>query len=617
MRDCTRLQDINATVRAVPAEPVFEPGGSLKLLSGVLRSFAEATSDYGTLVDVVARQLSEVVKDGCVVRLLDSEGWLQPAAVHMPIEGRISDPEELTAVRAHMARPQHLRDHEAGRTVIQTGDSLLVPRLDMEQVRRTAAPPVANAFEKIGIHSLLFVPLRVRGESIGLLALVRFEQTSPPFSDGDRSLAQALADHAALAISNARLLQAALAELAERQRAEAQLRKAEEQLRQAQKMEAIGRLAGSVAHDFNNLLSVILSYSSLVLAELKAVDPLRADLESIKKAGEKAADLTNQLLAFSRQQVLAPRVLDLNEIVVGSERMLRRLLGEDVELIIQYERNLAHVVADPGQIDQVVMNLAINARDAMPEGGKLTIETRNVVLDESYTTEHFEAGVGPHVMLAVSDTGVGMDKQTQIRIFEPFFTTKELGKGTGLGLSTVFGIVKQSGGNIWVYSEPGGGTTFKVYFPAVEGEQPEAPEVLEPVTLHGTETILLVEDQDEVRRVAHAILRKFGYHVIEARNAGEALLSCERHPRTIHLLLTDVVMPQMSGRELAERLLRIRPEMRVLYMSGYTENAIVHHGILDSGISYLQKPIVPELLARRVREVLDARVRKNSGSESS
>ena len=603
----------------MPAEPVLEPGGSLRLLSGVLRSFAEATSDYHTLVDVVARELSEVVKDGCVVRLLDSDGWLQPAAVYMPVENRIADPEELAAVRAHMARPQHLRDHEAGRRVIESGDPLLVPQLDLAEVRRTAAPPVANAFEKIGIHTLLFVPLRVRGESIGLLALVRFEPSSPPFNEADRNLAQALADHAALAISNARLLRSALDELAERQRAEEQLRKAEEQLRQAQKMEAIGRLAGSVAHDFNNLLSVILSYSSLVLAELKAVDPLRADLESIKKAGEKAADLTNQLLAFSRQQVLAPRVIDLNEVVNGSERMLRRLLGEDIELIIHYGRHISQVKADPGQIDQVVMNLAINARDAMPEGGKLTIETRDVVLDESYATEHFETGIGPHVMLAVSDTGVGMDKQTQARIFEPFFTTKELGKGTGLGLSTVFGIVKQSGGNIWVYSEPGGGTTFKVYLPVVEGVQAEAaetPGVHEPVTLNGSETILLVEDQEEVRRVAHAILRKFGYHVIEARNAGEALLSCERHPRTIHLLLTDVVMPQMSGRELAERLRQIRPEMRVLYMSGYTENAIVHHGILDSGISYLQKPIVPEMLARRVREVLDAKARRVSVPET-
>jgi two-component system cell cycle sensor histidine kinase/response regulator CckA len=387
-------------------------------------------------------------------------------------------------------------------------------------------------------------------------------------------------------------------------------RKVEAQLRHAQKMEAVGRLAGSVAHDFNNMLSVILGYSSLVLADLKPVDPLRADIDMIRVAGEKAAALTRQLLAFSRQQVLAPRVLDLNEVVQGSERMLRRLLGEDVELVIHYDRNLSRVRVDPSQMDQVVMNLALNARDAMPHGGKLTIETREVELDPSYTADHFDVSPGPHVMLAVSDTGIGMDKETQSRIFEPFFTTKEVGKGTGLGLSTVFGIVRQSGGHIWVYSELGGGSTFKVYLPRAEAGQPEIVEFVAPVTLRGTETILLVEDQDEVRRVAQEILVRQGYHVIAAQNAGEALLSCERHPRTIHLLLTDVVMPQMSGRELAERLGPMRPDMKVVYMSGYTDNAIVHHGILDSGIAYVQKPLVPDMLARRVREVLDTPIRR-------
>jgi two-component system, cell cycle sensor histidine kinase and response regulator CckA len=379
----------------------------------------------------------------------------------------------------------------------------------------------------------------------------------------------------------------------------------EAQFRHAQKMEAVGRLAGSVAHDFNNVLSVILSLTSIILTDLKAIDPLRIDIETIKKAGERGADLTRQLLAFSRQQVIAPRTVDMNEIVLEAERMLKRLLREDVELVTHCQRQLSKVMVDPGQIDQVILNLAINARDAMPDGGKLTIETRDVVLDDSYANGHFGSTPGPHVMLAVSDTGVGMSKETQARIFEPFFTTKGIGKGTGLGLSTVFGIVQQCRGNIWVYSEPGGGTTFKVYFPTHKGPDTMIPEPTAPVTLQGTETILLVEDQDDVRQVAQQILRRYGYHVIEARNAGEAWLTSERHPRTIQLLLTDVVMPQMSGRELAERLTRARPEMKVLYMSGYTDNTIVHHGILDSGIAYLQKPILPEMLARRVREVLD------------
>ncbi|HWA75453.1 MAG TPA: response regulator [Polyangiaceae bacterium] len=382
-------------------------------------------------------------------------------------------------------------------------------------------------------------------------------------------------------------------------------RRLEQQLSQAQKMEAIGRLAGSVAHDFNNLLSVILTYSTMLLGDMNAVDPMREDLESIKKAGEKAADLTRQLLMFGRKQVLAPRLLDLSELVRESETILRRLLREDIEFVVFCEPALRKVRVDPTQIDQVVMNLTVNARDAMPEGGKLTIETQNVVLAEALLSEHCEAAPGPYVMLSVSDTGTGMDKLTQDRIFEPFFTTKALGKGTGLGLATVFGIVQQSGGVIRVESELGRGTTFKIYFSAAEGVDAQVPEVIEPNTLRGTETVLLVEDQDEVRRAALLILHRYGYQVIEARNAGEAWLSAERKV-PIHLLLTDVVMPQMSGKELADRLKKSRPDMRVLYMSGYTDQAIVHRGILDEGIAFLQKPFVPDALARRVREVLDA-----------
>jgi CheY-like chemotaxis protein len=277
---------------------------------------------------------------------------------------------------------------------------------------------------------------------------------------------------------------------------------------------------------------------------------------------------------------------------------------------------VSKITADPGQLDQIIMNLAVNARDAMPDGGKLTIETRDVVLDEHYASDHLGAKSGPHVMLAVSDTGIGMDKETQGRIFEPFFTTKGPGKGTGLGLSTVFGIVRQSGGSIWVYSEAGRGTTFKLYFPTTEASDVALVAQPQPTTPTGSETILVVEDQDDVRQIAKQILRRYGSHVIEARNAGEALLSCENDPRTIQLLLTDVVMPQMSGRQLAERLAKIRPDMRVLFMSGYTESAVLHHGILDSGIAYLQKPLVPDDLARRVREVLDAPARRSPRARS-
>jgi two-component system, cell cycle sensor histidine kinase and response regulator CckA len=406
----------------------------------------------------------------------------------------------------------------------------------------------------------------------------------------------------------ANLCRGSIIDISERKRLERTLSQTEDRLRQAQKMEAIGRLAGGIAHDFNNLLSVILGYSSILVEDLKPMDPLRADLEAIRSAGVKASELTRQLLAFSRRQVLAPRVVNLNELVLESERMLRRLLREDIDLVTHCERGSCLVRVDPSQIDQIVMNLAVNARDAMTHGGKLTIETQGVVLERAYASEHPGVNPGRHVVLSVSDTGVGMDRDTQARIFEPFFTTKATGKGTGLGLSTVFGIVQQSGGHIWVYSEPGNGTTFKIYFPEATEDvapQPQA-QTLRPETLHGSETILLVEDQDEVRLVARDILRRYGYNVLEARHAGEALLLCEQHLRTIHMLVTDVVMPQMNGRELAERLILQRPGLRVLYMSGYTEHAIVHHAILDSDVEYLQKPIVPEALARRVREVLDA-----------
>jgi len=382
----------------------------------------------------------------------------------------------------------------------------------------------------------------------------------------------------------------------------------EQQLRQSQKMEAIGRLAGGIAHDFNNLLMVISGYSEFLLDRLGPDPELRGPAQEISSASERATSLTRQLLAFSRKQMLTPKVIDLNGVVTENLKMLTRLIGEDIDLVMIPASELGPVKADPGQIEQVIMNLAVNARDAMPHGGRLTIETANVTLDEAYARMHAPVQPGDYTMLAITDTGVGMDNETQSRIFEPFFTTKGM-KGTGLGLSTVYGIVKQSGGYIWVYSELGKGTSFKIYLPHVTTD--EAGMVEQPVVTSATptetprETILVVEDELNLRRLTRQFLDNQGYTVLEAADGAAAVQICVANQGTIHLLLTDVVMPGMNGRELAQRVSEIRPNMKVLYMSGYTENAIGQNGTLDAGIKLLQKPFTLHALKATVREVLD------------
>jgi PAS domain S-box-containing protein len=383
-------------------------------------------------------------------------------------------------------------------------------------------------------------------------------------------------------------------------------RRLQQQVLQSQKMEAVGRLAGGIAHDFNNLLTVITSYSDLLLEDLGKDDPKRDDVEQVRKAAEGAASLTRQLLAFSRQQVLAPRVVSLNAVVDSLQKILRRVIGEDVELATALAPDLGAVKADVGQLEQVLMNLTVNARDAMPTGGKLTIETANVEHDPAYARAREGAAVSRFVMLAVTDTGVGMDEATKARIFEPFFTTKEAGKGTGLGLATVYGIVNQSGGFIWVYSEPGNGTSFKIYLPRVDAPAEGVKAAGNVSVPRGTETVLLVEDAAAVRAVAKQVLQRQGYTVLEAPHGEAALHLAQKHRGRIHLLLTDVVMPVLSGRRLAEQLAPLRPDMKVLYASGYTDDSVVRHGILESGTAYLQKPFTPDSLARKVREVLDA-----------
>jgi len=439
--------------------------------------------------------------------------------------------------------------------------------------------------ERVGLHAAAAFPILLGGEVEGVLEFFSREVRQPD-------------DHILALMAG---IGSQVGHLIER-------KQLEEQLRQSQKMEAIGRLAGGIAHDFNNLLTVITGYSEVAMSRLREGDPLRMEIAEIKQAGHRAAALTSQLLAFSRRQVLQPKVLDLNVVVMNLEKLLHRLIGEDVNLVVSLAPGLGHIHVDPGQVEQVLMNLSVNARDAMPRGGKLVIETQNVDFIGSAVGRPLSMQPGSYVMLVVSDTGCGMDDYTRSHVFEPFFTTKEHGKGTGLGLSTVYGIVKQANGEILLDSKQDQGTTFTIYFPRVQDRTSTASEAgsQSSMTHSGTETLLLVEDEPAIRALAGDILRRTGYKVLEARHGVEALLTGSQYLGTIDLLITDVIMPQMSGGEVAERLVHERPDMKVLYISGYTDDTIIHHGVVKEGTAFLQKPFSPDALIHKVRQVLDA-----------
>jgi PAS domain S-box-containing protein len=450
--------------------------------------------------------------------------------------------------------------------------------------------PVHDLMCRRGTVSLLLLPLVVDGEVVGSLGVDALEPR--PFSAGEVRLASRVAEQVSGVLARAQLRE--------------ERRQLEEQFHQAQKMEAVGQLAGGIAHDFNNLLTVIQLSTRLLERQLHPQDPLYPHVEHIQDAGQRATELTRQLLAFSRHDIVEPQVLSLNHVLGELDRMLRRLIGEDIELTTRLADDVWPVKVDLTQIEQVVVNLAVNARDAMPTGGKLTIETANVVLDAAYAAHYLEVEPGEYLLLAISDTGTGMSQEVRTHLFEPFFTTKEKGKGTGLGLATVFGIVKQNGGHIGVYSEVGQGTTFKIYLPRAAGDAPRPPRESQPAAARGTETLLLVEDEAQVRELMSDILRAQGYRVLTAADGRDALQVAEAHGDVIHLLLTDVVMPHLSGKALADRLASAHPEMCVLFTSGYTDNTIGDHGVLDKGVHFLSKPFEMEALTRKVREVLDA-----------
>jgi PAS domain S-box-containing protein len=493
------------------------------------------------------------------------------------------------------------------REIVWEKKTIFAERMASERIMRQVFPhlssiPVGQIVRMMDLPTSIGAPLIVEDEVIGVLLV-----QSDDLSEADVPAITAFAHQVAAAWRKAQLVQDLQTSLDE-------LKETQDRLLQGQKMQAIGRLAGGVAHDFNNILTAIKGYTQLLQRDLSSDDPatwpelgkVRADLEEIRRSADRAAALTQQLLAFSRRQVLQPIVLNLNGLLRDMGAMLQRLIGEDIELIIMDSPTLGHVRADPGQIEQVILNLSVNGRDAMPQGGQLTFETANVELDEAYAQMHPAIRPGEYVMLAVSDTGTGMTEEVKKHVFEPFYTTKEQGEGTGLGLATVYGVVEQSGGHIEVYSEVGAGTTFKIYLPRLAEPAPlRDPIVSQESMPQGSETILLVEDEQAVRNLIYLVLERCGYRVLKAEHPQRALDLSDAYKGSIHLLVTDVVMPGIGGKALAERLASSHPETKVLYMSGYTDDAIVHHGVLDADLDFLQKPFTPEKLARKVREILD------------
>ncbi len=672
----------------------------MEALAGAFRAFAEVTRDSTSLLQTVAQKMTELIGDACVVMLAGDDGLFSgPSAAYA------RDAHAIAELRAAMARLPQQHGPGLATRAFETGESVLLPVVENEELAQRAQPSFGTAVRALGVHSFLAVPLEMRGTRLGALTMLRYRVGSTPFDEADLTFARTVSDHATLAIENAQMFESLQKELLQRKQAEEkaktfialienstdliamadftgrllfvnaagralvglapdhdvttltladfvppewqtrrpviegggswlgesvlrhfrtgevipmqvstflardaegkplcfasvqhdlrETKRLEGELRQAQKMEALGRLAGGVAHDFNNLLTVILSYCSMLSNTMEPTSRAAKDVQQIDRAGQRAAQLTRQLLAFSRRQVLEPKPLDLAVAVLAMEPMIRRLVDEDIELRIVVCGDGAFVLADAGQFEQVVMNLVVNARDAMPGGGVLIVEIARAQLP-----------AGAFYSLGVTDTGSGIDEQTRAHLFEPFFTTKERGKGTGLGLSTVMGIVEQSGGHVTVDSELGSGTTFRVFLRAIAGPMPAISRTITSGRRTGNERILLVEDEAEVRVLVRDVLRQAGYDVIAAGDGEEALELARTETRTLHLLLTDVIMPKMSGRQLAARFLEQRPGTPVLYMSGYADDKLGRHGVLDPDVELIQKPLTPDALLRRVRLLL-------------